>query len=329
MGEKGFRADQIYGWLHKNAVKSYDEMTNIPGALREKLLAIYPIYGVFCVQELVSREDGTRKFLYELFDGNVIESVFMRYKHGNSVCISSQVGCNMGCSFCASTLEGCVRDLSASEMLSQVYEAEKLTGERVSNVVVMGSGEPLDNYDELLRFIHILTSKEGHDLSGRNITVSTCGIVPKIRELADEKLQITLAISLHAATDEKRRELMPVAKAYSLDELLDACRYYFDRTGRRVSFEYSLVKGSNDSPRDAALLADLLSGMNAHVNLISVNPVKETGCRRPDMKSVYAFEEALKKRHINATVRRELGSDISAACGQLRRSYRGGGAAAN
>ncbi len=324
MGEKKFRAKQIYKWLHKELADDYEAMSDLSKNLRGELLKSCPLYGVREIKRLSSAKDGTVKYLFALHDDNVIESVLMRYKHGNSVCISSQVGCNMGCRFCASTVDGCVRSLTASEMLAQVYAIQKDCGERVSNVVVMGSGEPLDNYEALLRFIRMISDENGLNISQRNLTVSTCGLVPKIRELADEKLQITLAISLHAPNDEKRRELMPVAKVYSLDELMEACRYYFDRTGRRVTFEYALVAGSNDSDEDASQLTALLKGLGAHVNLIPVNPVTESGLKRPGIKSCEHFRDMLLKHHVNATIRRELGSDVNAACGQLRRSHLGG-----
>ncbi len=321
MGEKKFRAGQIYKWLHKELADDYDAMSDLSKKLREELAAARPLYGVREIRRLESAKDGTVKYLFALHDDNVIESVLMRYKHGNSVCISSQVGCNMGCKFCASTVDGCVRSLTPSEMLSQVYAIQKDCGERISNVVVMGSGEPLDNYEALLRFIKMITDENGLNISQRNITVSTCGLVPKIRSLADEKLQITLAISLHAPNDEKRKALMPVAKVYSIDELMEACRYYFDSTGRRVTFEYALVAGNNDGEEDAMQLCALLKGMGAHVNLIPVNPVTESGMKRPEMKNCERFRDRLIKGHVNATIRRELGSDVNAACGQLRRSH--------
>ena len=320
LGEKPFRAKQVYGWFHEKLVSSYDEMTNLPKSLREKLSA-YPINPLKAVDVQVSRLDGTRKYLFRLSDGNVIESVLMRYKHGNSVCISSQVGCRMGCRFCASAIGGLTRNLTAGEMLDQIYRIQVLTGERVSNVVVMGTGEPLDNYENLLRFIRILTEEGGLHISQRNLTVSTCGIVPKIRELAGEKLQMTLALSLHAPNDEKRRELMPIARKYTIEEILAACEYYFKETGRRITFEYSLVAGVNDSQADAAQLADRIKSINCHVNLIPVNPVKERSFRRSAREAVEKFKIKLEKYGINVTIRREMGSDIDGACGQLRKSY--------
>ena len=320
VGEKPFRAKQIYSWLHEHLVTSYEEMGNIPGKLKEKLKE-YPITALEMVDEQISAIDGTRKYLFRLSDGNVIESVLMRYKHGNSVCISSQVGCKMGCRFCASTIGGWTRNLLPSEMLDQIYRIQSITGERVSNVVVMGTGEPMDNYDNIVRFVHLLSEEGGLNISQRNITVSTCGIVPKIYELAKEKLQITLALSLHAPNDEKRRELMPIANRYSMDEVLDACRNYFQETGRRITFEYSLVAGVNDSKENAQELAGRLKGLNCHVNLIPVNPVRERSFVRSTREAVENFKINLEKCGINGTIRREMGSDIDGACGQLRKRY--------
>ena len=320
IGEKPFRAKQIYSWLHEHLVTSYDEMNNLPKGLRQKLEE-YPITVLETLDVQISKIDGTRKYLFRLSDGNMIESVLMKYKHGNSVCISSQAGCRMGCRFCASTIGGLTRNLLPSEMLDQIYRIQESTGERVSNVVVMGTGEPLDNYDNLLRFIHILTEDGGIHISQRNLTVSTCGLVPKIYELAEEKFQMTLAVSLHAPNDEKRRELMPIANKYSIDELLEACRNYFEKTGRRVTFEYSLVKDENDTPEHAYKLAELLKNMHGHVNLIPVNPIKEREYCRSLGDSVEKFKYILEKKDINVTIRRSMGRDIDAACGQLRRKY--------
>ena len=317
--EKKFRASQIYGWIHGKQAESLDAMTNVPGGLKEALSKDYEIFTVKKDRVQESALDGTRKYLFELHDGNLIESVFMRYEHGDSVCVSTQVGCRMGCKFCASTIDGLVRNLTAGEMLGQIYGIMKDTGSRISNVVMMGSGEPLDNYDESLKFIRMLTDERGLNISQRNVTLSTCGIVPRIRELADEELTITLAISLHACSDEKRRELMPVANKYSLDEIIGACRYYFDRTGRRLTFEYSLVNGVNDNDDDARGLAMLLRGLNCHVNLIPVNPVRERNYVQSTKQAVLAFKNKLEKNHINVTIRREMGRDIDGACGQLRR----------
>lgn len=320
LGDKPFRAKQIYSWLHEQLVTSYDEMTNIPKSLKEKLKD-YPITALEMVDVQISKIDGTRKYLFRLSDGNVIESVLMRYKHGNSVCISSQVGCRMGCRFCASTIGGLTRCLTASEMLDQIYRIQVLSGERVSNVVVMGTGEPLDNYENLLRFIHILTEEGGLHISQRNLTVSTCGLVPKMYELAKEKLQMTLALSLHAPNDEKRQELMPIARKYTMDEVLDACRNYFAETGRRITFESSLVAGVNDSDQDARELSGKIGDINCHVNLIPVNPIKERSFQRSTRQAVENFKIKLEKCGINVTIRREMGSDIDGACGQLRKSY--------
>ena len=319
IGEKPFRAKQLYQWMHEKQAASFDEMTNLSKSLQEKLKK--ECHFVSLKQEAVqiSKIDGTRKYLFALDDGNVIESVLMRYKHGNSVCISSQVGCRMGCRFCASTLDGLVRGLTPSEMLDQIYRITRDTGERVANVVVMGTGEPMDNFDNLLRFIELLTDENGLNISQRNVTVSTCGIVPKMRELADKKLQITLALSLHGSNQEKRRSLMPVANKYELHEVLEACDYYFEKTGRRITFEYSLVHGVNDTPEDAKELMGILKDRNCHLNLIPVNPIKERNYEKPDKKSAENFKNKLEKNGINVTIRREMGSDIDGACGQLRR----------
>ena len=321
LGEKPFRAKQVYEWLHVKLADDFDEMTNLSKALREKLKEEYVILPVKMLERQISQIDGTNKFLFQLYDGNVVESVLMRYKHGNSVCISSQAGCRMGCAFCASTIGGLQRNLSSSEMLGQIYQIQKISGERVSNVVIMGTGEPMDNFDNLLRFIELLTDENGLNISQRNVTVSTCGIVPKMRELADKKLQITLALSLHASSQEKRLELMPVANKYEIHEVIEACRYYFEQTGRRVTFEYSLVGGVNDTDEDVRRLADLIHGMNCHVNLIPVNPIKERSYVQPDHEAILNFKNRLEKNAINVTIRREMGRDIDGACGQLRKRY--------
>lgn len=321
LGEKRFRAKQLYQWLHVHRAETFDEMTNLPKSLIGKLKAHTALTVLRQEAVQVSAIDGTRKYLFSLPDGNLIESVLMRYQHGNSVCISSQAGCRMGCRFCASAIGGLVRGLTPAEMAEQVYRIGRETGERISNIVVMGTGEPLDNYENLLRFLTMMTDENGLHISQRNITVSTCGIVPRIRQLADEKLQITLAISLHASNQKTRRELMPVAEKYDIPELLDACRYYFRQTGRRVTFEYSLVAGVNDSDAGAEELAKLLLGMNCHVNLIPVNPVKERNYRQPDRRRVHDFKNKLEKYGINVTIRRKMGRDIDGACGQLRRRF--------
>ena len=319
--EPAYRAKQLYEWMHRKLAADYEEMTNLPKAFREKCREHFIYTALTAVKVQESKIDGTKKFLFALSDGNLVESVWMRYKHGNSVCISSQVGCRMGCRFCASTLNGWERNLLPSEMLEQIYAITRLTGERVSNVVVMGTGEPLDNYENLLRFLMLLTDENGLHISQRNVTVSTCGIVPGIRRLAEERLQITLALSLHAATDEKRRRMMPIAEKYSLDELMDACTYYFEKTGRRITFEYSLADGLNDTGEDAEALTALIRPLNCHVNLIPINPVKERNFRQSDRRAVEGFKNKLEKNGINVTIRREMGRDIDGACGQLRRSH--------
>lgn len=321
IGEKPFRAKQLYEWMHKKLASDYDEMTNLPKSLKEKLLQSAAFTSLVVVEEKISKIDGTRKYLFGLSDGNIIESVLMKYNHGNSVCISSQVGCRMGCRFCASTLDGLERNLTASEMLDQIYRIQKATGERVSNVVVMGSGEPMDNYDNLIDFIRLLTDENGLNISQRNITVSTCGLVPEIRKLAEEDLQITLALSLHAPNDQVRRSLMPIANRYSLAEVLPACQEYFEKTGRRLTFEYSLVSGVNDNLKEAAALSVLLKGLHGHVNLIPVNPIKERDYVQSDKKAILDFKNYLEKNGINVTIRREMGRDINGACGQLRKSF--------
>ena len=321
LGEKPFRAKQLYEWMHEKLAVDLDEMTNLSKELRKKLKETTDYTSLEVVERLVSGIDGTEKYLFRLSDGNVIESVLMRYHHGNSVCISSQVGCRMGCRFCASTLGGLTRNLKPSEMLDQIYRIQQVSGERVSNIVVMGTGEPLDNYDNLLKFIRLLTDEHGLNISQRNITVSTCGIVENIRRLANEKLQITLAISLHASNQEKRKELMPIAYKYDIHEVLDATRYYFGQTGRRITFEYSLVGGVNDTEEDARELSALVGDINCHVNLIPVNPIKERSYVQSNHAVIEAFKNKLEKNGINVTIRREMGRDINGACGQLRKSY--------
>ena len=320
MGEPSFRGKQVFTWLHRG-ITDFDEMMNIPKSLREKLRAEYYITVPTVARKQVSKLDGTIKYLWELQDGNCIETVLMSYHHGNTVCISSQVGCRMGCRFCASTLDGLVRGLTPSEMLDQIYRITRDTGERVANVVVMGTGEPMDNYENFLTFVRMLTDEHGLHISQRNLTVSTCGIVPKIRELAMEHLQITLALSLHGSTQEKRKQLMPVANKYDLQEVLKACDFYFQETGRRVTFEYSLVHGVNDTQEDAEELIGILKSRNCHLNLIPVNPIKERDFQQPSRKNALNFKNKLEKSGINVTIRREMGADIDGACGQLRRRY--------
>ncbi|MCI8494350.1 MAG: 23S rRNA (adenine(2503)-C(2))-methyltransferase RlmN [Lachnospiraceae bacterium] len=321
LGEKSFRAKQIYQWLHVRHAAGFDEMSDISKKLKETLSQNCELTVLRKVQVQSSKVDGTRKYLFALADGNMVESVLMRYKHGNSVCISSQAGCRMGCRFCASTLDGLVRNLTPGELLDQIYQIQKDIKERVSHVVVMGTGEPLDNYENLLKFIFLLSDEHGLNISQRNITVSTCGIVPNMRRLAEEKLQITLALSLHAPSQEKRLKLMPIANKYDIQQVVEACRYYFEQTGRRITYEYSLVGGVNDSPEDAALLAELLQGQNCHINLIPVNPIKERDFVQPDSTAVSNFKNKLEKYGRNVTIRREMGRDIDGACGQLRKQF--------
>jgi len=319
IGEKAFRGTQIFQWIYKGA-RSFNEMKNIPAELREKLEGKFVLRDLKMDKKLVSAIDGTRKYLFRLHDGNAIESVMMRYKHGVSVCISTQAGCRMGCSFCASTIGGLERNLTAGEMLNQIMKIQEDAGTRVSNVVLMGSGEPFDNFDEVISFLHVANEKNGLCIGYRHITLSTCGIVPKIYEIADMGMPINLAISLHAANDEKRRTIMPIATAYSIDEIIKACRYFVDQTNRRITFEYSLIKGFNDSKEDAKELAGLLKGMLAHVNLIPVNSIEERDYKKPSKDEIEAFMKILTRAGISSTVRREMGSDINGACGQLRKS---------
>lgn len=319
IGQPKFRAKQLYEWMHVKLVSGFDDMTNIPASLKD-ILKEQTYFASLRVERVqVSKEDGTAKYLFELSDGNLIESVLMHYHHGDSVCISSQVGCRMGCKFCASTLDGLERNLRPSEMLEQIYRIQSDTKCRVSNVVVMGSGEPFDNFDNLLKFEKLLTDSNGLNISARNLTVSTCGLVPRIYELAELRLQLTLAISLHAPNDEMRKKLMPIANKYSIKEIMEACRFYIDKTGRRVTFEYSLVKSQNDSMECADMLSELLKGMNCHVNLIPVNPIKERDFAQTEAVDVAKFRSRLEKNGVNATVRREMGRDIDGACGQLRK----------
>lgn len=320
-GEKPFRAKQLMEWVHGKQVETFDEMTNIPEKLKNKLKDDFIISGVSIVEKQVSRKKDTAKYLFSLSDGNVIESVWMKYRHGNSVCISSQVGCRMGCTFCASTLSGLTRHLTAGEMLSQIYEIQRETGERVSNIIVMGMGEPLDNYDNLVKFIRLVSGENGLHISQRSITVSTCGLVDKIRDLMEEQLQITLAISLHAPNDLIRRQTMPVANKYSMEEIFQVCREYFDKTGRRITFEYSMIRGINDKEEHALELAKRCKGLNCHINLIPLNEVKERDCLRSRTEDIDRFKIILENNRINVTIRREMGSDIDAACGQLRKKY--------
>ncbi len=321
MGGKDFQGKQLFQWLHQKQVDSYEAMTNLSKAMRRQLEKDYPLLVLQPESTQISALDGTRKYLYAMEDGQKVESVWMQYQHGDSVCISSQAGCRMGCRFCASAIGGLVRNLTAGEMLEQVYAAGREAGRRVSHTVVMGTGEPLDNYSQLVRFVRILSHEQGMNMSQRNITVSTCGIVPQIYELTKEKLQITLALSLHGATDEKRQALMPIAKKYSLAEVMEACDFYFQNTGRRITYEYSLIGGVNDTDEDAAQLAGLLRRRNCHLNLIPVNPVEERDFQPPVGKDADKFKIKLEKYGINVTIRRKMGRDIDGACGQLRRRF--------
>lgn len=324
LGEKTFRAKQLYQWMHVKLAESLDECTNLPKSLKEKLSEYSTYTSLKTVKMLESGIDGTRKYLFGLDDGNVIESVLMKYHHGNSVCISSQVGCRMGCRFCASTQAGRVRNLEAGEICSEIYTAQKDIGERISHIVLMGIGEPLDNFDEVMRFLENITSPEGVNIGMRNISLSTCGLVPKIDQLAEKKLQLTLSISLHAPTNQIRSSMMPVNDAYPVEQLIQTVRRYQETTGRRVSFEYSMVRGVNDSDVCAKQLADLIRGMGAHVNLIPINPVDGSPYSATDAANVRRFQQKLESLGVNATVRRRLGSEISAACGQLRRDEMNG-----
>ncbi len=321
LGEKPFRSRQIYEWLHRKSADRFDEMTNLSRNLRERLSETYEIRKMELVERQISKEDSTEKFLFELWDGNMIESVLMRHPYGNSVCVSSQAGCRMGCRFCASAIGGLKRNLSPSEILRQVYRIQRITKERVSHIVVMGTGEPLDNYENFVRFIRMISDEHGLNISQRNITASTCGIVPNIKRLSLEGFQITLALSLHGSSQEKRERLMPVARQYELQEVLKACDDYFKKTGRRVTFEYSLIEGVNDRTEDVQELTAILKPRNCHLNLIPVNPVRERDYRKPDRKNAGIFKNKLEKNGINVTIRRERGSDIDGACGQLRRRY--------
>ncbi|KOA77445.1 23S rRNA (adenine(2503)-C(2))-methyltransferase RlmN [Clostridium botulinum] len=320
-GESKFRAKQIFEWIYKKAIFNFDEMTNISKASKEKLKNSFYIEIPNIMEKYKSNIDGTEKFLFEYKDGNIIESVVMRYKHGNSICVSTQIGCRMGCKFCASTVDGVVRNLTSGEIAAQILKAQQEIGERISNVVLMGSGEPLDNYDNVLKFIKLINDDNALKIGQRHITLSTCGIVPKIKELADEKLQITLAISLHAPNDDIRKSMMPVANKYNINELLDACKYYSKITNRRITFEYALVNGINDSAKNAEELFNQLKGILCHINLIPVNEIKENDYKRSGAKDIEEFKNILNKYGIETTIRREMGSDINGACGQLRRKY--------
>ncbi len=319
LGEQGFRAKQIFRWLHQRHAVGFDEMTDLGKNLRDKLQEKEPLMPVQIEQKQIAADGtGTGKFLIRLSDGRAIESVLMKYRFGYSLCISSQAGCRMGCRFCASTLAGLERNLTAGEMAQQVYAVEREAGVNISHIVVMGCGEPFDNFDELIKFLQLIHHEEGKGLSLRNITVSTCGLVDKIRRFADMDLPVTLAISLHAPGDEIRKKIMKIAQAVSMSELMDACRYYVEKTNKRITFEYILIRDLNDSSKCAHQLADQLKGMLCHVNLIPVNPVEECGFERPEMQRIERFVKTLEQRHVPVTLRREMGKNIDAACGQLR-----------
>ena len=320
LGQPGFRAKQVFTWLHKGA-RSYDEMTNLPKALRELLSKQYPICPPRVVRKQESKRDGTIKYLWELHDGNCVETVLMRYHYGNTVCISTEVGCRMGCAFCASTLGGLVRRLEPHEMLDQVLFTQVDSGLPVSHIVLMGIGEPLDNFENVMRFLELVNSPEGMNISMRHISLSTCGLVPKIDELAKRKLQLTLSVSLHAPNDEVRNKIMPVNRAYPSEELLEACRRYYAQTSRRISFEYAMIDGVNDSEEDARELLRRLRGLPAHFNLIPLNHVEESPLKPSSRAAVAKFQKLLEDGGVPATVRRTLGGDIDASCGQLRRKY--------
>ena len=320
LGEPEYRAKQIFVWLHRGA-KTFDEMTNLSKSLRSKLDERFYITFPEVVRKLQSAKDGTIKYLWRLRDGNCVETVLMRYHHGNSVCISSEVGCAMGCAFCASTKGGLVRRLSASEMLDQVLFTSLDTGLEISNIVLMGIGEPLDNYDSVLRFLELINCADGMNIGMRHISLSTCGLVDNINRLADEKLQITLSVSLHAPVDEIRSKIMPVNRKYNIEMLLDACRSYFQKTGRRISFEYAMIRDVNDSKEMAEILAQKLQGIGAHINLIPLNNIEESPLKPSTRQSIMEFQKTMEERGYSTTVRRTLGSDIDASCGQLRRKY--------
>ena len=320
LGQPAFRAKQVYSWLHKG-VRSYDEMTNLPKALRDILAEKYPLYTPKVVRRQESQKDGTIKFLWELADGNCVETVLMRYHYGNTVCISTEVGCRMGCAFCASTIGGLVRRLEPYEIRDQVLFTQIESGQPVGHIVLMGIGEPLDNFDNVMRFLELVNSPEGMNISMRHISLSTCGLVPMIDKLAQKKLQISLAISLHGPNDEIRNKIMPVNKAYPMDVLLDACRRYYEATSRRIHFEYAMIDGLNDREQDAKELLRRLKGIQAHVNMIPLNHVEESPLKPSSRQAVQRFQKILEDGGISATVRRTLGGDIDASCGQLRRKY--------
>ncbi|SHH17398.1 23S rRNA (adenine(2503)-C(2))-methyltransferase RlmN [Clostridium grantii] len=319
--ESKFRAKQIFQWIYKSSVFNYENMKNISEKTRGNISKELSLYLPNIIKEQKSEKDGTKKLLLKLEDGNIIESVIMQYKYGYSICVSTQVGCRMGCSFCASAIGGMVRNLTPGEIIGQILVAQNNINDRISNVVLMGSGEPLDNFDNVIKFIEILNSKESLYIGARHITMSTCGIVPKIYELADLEYQITLAISLHSPKDDSRADMMPIARKYTIKEIIDSCEYYYNKTKRRISFEYALIKGVNDSKEDALSLSKLLNKFPSHVNLISVNEIKENTYKKSDSLSIEMFKNTLIQNGIETTIRRKMGEDIDGACGQLRRNH--------
>lgn len=321
IGEKPFRGDQVFRFIHKNMVEDIENITVISKGLRDKLKEKCYINNISILERFDSKVDDTKKYLFLLDDGNIIESVMMKYKHGISLCLSTQVGCKMGCEFCASTKDGLIRNLTSGEILDQVYQIQKDLNTSISNIVLMGSGEPLDNYENLMRFLKVIHDEHGQNISYRNITLSTCGVVPRMYDLADENLPITLSISLHTPFDEERKKIMPIARKYSIEEIIKACKNYIAKTNRRITFEYTLIEGVNDGYEDAMELVKLLKGLLCHVNLIPLNPIDEYKRKDPRIQSIKAFYDVLEKKGINATIRREMGRDVNAACGQLRRNY--------
>lgn len=321
IGEKGFRGTQLFEWIHNKMIDSFDDVTVLSKTLRDKLNENYYISNIKILKRFDSKVDNTKKYLFLLEDENIIESVMMEYKHGISLCLSTQVGCRMGCDFCASTKDGLIRNLTPSEILDQVYKIQKDLNVKISNIVLMGSGEPLDNYGNVIKFLKLIHSQQGQNIGYRHITLSTCGIVPQMIELAHEDIPITLSVSLHSSSDSERKKIMPISRKYSINEVLKACRYYVEKTNRRVTFEYTLIQKVNDSIEDALRLASLLKGLLCHVNLIPLNPIKEVSLRKSRSLEVNNFKNHLEKNGVNCTIRQERGADINAACGQLRRDF--------
>lgn len=321
LGEKSYRGKQLFEWIHQKKVKSFFDVSVISKSLKEKLDLKYTITNLRILKRLDSNVDNTKKYLFSLHDGNIIESVAMEYKYGISVCISTQVGCRMGCSFCASTKGGLVRNLSSGEIIDQIYKIEEDLNSKISSVVIMGSGEPLDNYENVLKFLNIIHEENGEGLGYRHITLSTCGLVDNIYRLADENIPITLSISLHSPFDEERKKIMPISQKYSIDDIIKGCKYYIEKTGRRVTFEYALIEGVNDDMKNVEKLIFTLKDVLCHVNLIPINPIKEINYFQPEEVNIIKFKNALERNGIPTTIRRKMGADINAACGQLRRDY--------